>query len=342
MNPIELGKDYFIKGKRCFFLVGTNYMPRKSFYRMWEEWEPSQIEEDFKQLKDLGVEALRIPLFWSSVEPEEGVISPTFLERFDKFLEIACKYGVYVMPFLFVGVCVDLWDIPWRQSRNIYKDPEMMRLECKQAEILASRYANNHTIIAWDISDEPYYYAGVTDTETATNWVSSIYKAIKSCDKNHPVTLGFDNNHIVEDTGFQIEKLAPYQDFFSLCAYPIYGLKTPEAHTSTRSTYFTSFFIKFSDVGKPVLLSEGPSTTTVWTSLERAGNYYKVVMYSSFINNSIGVMPWILYDYSTDYHNKFPLDDKPFETSFGILTSSGEKKPPAEELKKICSSNKKN
>ena len=335
MDPIELGQNYFIKGKRCFFLVGTNYMPRKSFYRMWEEWEPSQIEEDFKQLKDLGVKALRIPLFWSSVEPEEGIISPTFLERFDKFLEIACKYCVYVMPFLFVGVCVDLWDIPWRQGRNIYKDPEMLRLECKQAEILASRYANNHAIIAWDISDEPYYYAGVTDTETATNWVSSIYKAIKSCDKNHPVTLGFDNNHIVEDTGFQIEKLAPNQDFFSLCAYPIYGLKTPEAHTSTRSTYFTSFFIKFSDIGKPVLLSEGPGTTTVWTSLERAGNYYKVVMYSSFINKSIGVMPWILFDYNTDHHNKFPLDDKPFETSFGILTSSGEKKPPAEELKKF-------
>ncbi len=300
---------------------------------MWEEWDLSQLEEDFKKMKDLGVEAVRVPLFWSSVEPEEGAISQTFLERFDNFLEIASKYHVYVMPFLFVGTCVDIWDIPWRKGRNIYKDPEMLRLECKQAETLAVRYANNDTIIAWDLSDEPYYYAGVTDTETATNWVSSIYKAIKSQDKEHPITLGFDNNHIVEDTGFQIEKLIPYQDFFSLCAYPIYGLKTPEAHTSTRSTYFTSFFIKFSDIGKPVLLSEGPGTTTVWTSPERAGKYFRVVMYSSFINNSMGVMPWILFDYSSEHHARFPLDDKPFETSFGILTSSGEKKPPAEELK---------
>jgi len=335
LDPITLGKNYFVKGKHSFFLVGINYMPSKSFYRIWEEWDPSQLEEDFKRIRDLGAEAVRVPLFWGSVEPAEGVISQTFLERFDEFLRIANKHHVYVMPFLFVGVCVDIWDVPWRQGRNIYKDPEMLRLECKQAETLAARYADNPAIIAWDMSDEPYYYAGVADEETATNWVSSIYKAIKSCDEEHPVTLGFDNHHIVEDTGVQIEKLTPQQDFFSLCAYPIYGLKTPEAHTSTRSTYFTSFFVKFSDVGKPVLLSEGPGTTTVWTSPERAGEYFKVVMYSSFVNNSIGVMPWILYDYSAEHHAQFPLDEKPFETSFGILTSSGEKKPPAEELKQF-------
>lgn len=336
MDPIYMGVNYFTKRNRKFFLVGTNYMPSQAFFRIWDEWNPSQIEEDFKKMKEVGVEAVRIPLFWSSVEPEEGVISHRFLERFDEFLEIAGRYQVYVMPFLFVGVCVDLWDVPWRKGRNIYKDSEMLKLECRQAETLATRYANDPAIVAWDISDEPYYYAGNTDAETAANWVSMIYRALKSRDNKHPVTLGFDNNHIVEDTGFQVERLIPFQDFFSLCAYPIYSLKTPEAHTSTRSTYFTPFFIKFSDVGKPVLLSEGPGTTTVWTSLKRAGEYYRVVMYSSFANGSIGIMPWILFDYDAEHHGKFPLDDKPFETSFGVLSSRGEMKPPAEELSRFA------
>jgi beta-galactosidase len=310
-------------------------MPSKAFFRLWEDWDPDQLENDFRLMETLGIHAARVPLFWNSVQPEESVVSSKFLKRFDEFLELAQKHQIYIMPFLFVGVCVDTWDVPWRKGRDMYKDPGMQKLEREQAETLASRYADNPAIFAWDISDEPYYYGGKTDVETATNWVSMIYNALKSQDKTHPITLGFDNNHIIEDTGFQVERLTPFQDFFSLCAYPIYSLKTAEAHTSTRSTYFTPFFIKFSTVGKPVLLSEGPGTSTVWTSLKRAGDYYRVIMYSSFLNGSIGIMPWILIDYDDEYHRKFPLDDKPYETSFGMLTSHGEMKPPAEELKKF-------
>jgi beta-galactosidase len=335
MKPVSLGKDYFIKNGRKFILVGINYMPSKAFYRLWEDWNPRQIQEDFKKMKELNLKAIRVPLFWASVEPKEGVISPKFLKRFDEFLEIAKKHEIFVMPFLFVGVCVDIWDVPWRRGRNIYNDPGMLKLERKHAETLAARYADHPAILAWDISDEPYYYGGNTDADTATNWVSLIYKAVKSRDKKHPVTLGFDNCHITQNTGFQIERLIPAQDFFSLCAYPIYGLKTPEPHTSMRSTYFASFFIKFSQLGKPVLLSEGPGTTTAWTSHQRAADYYRVVMYSSFINGSIGVMPWILYDYDPKHHKEFPLDDKPFETSFGILQSDSKEKLAAKELRKF-------
>jgi beta-galactosidase len=335
MKPVRLDKDYFIKNGRKFILVGINYMPSKAFYRLWEDWNPNQIEKDFKKIKELNLEAIRVPLFWASVEPEEGVISPKFLKRFDEFLEIAKKHEIYVMPFLFVGVCVDIWDVPWRHGRNIYKDSGMLKLERKHAETLAARYVDHPAILAWDISDEPYYYGGNTDADTAANWVSLIYDAIKSRDKKHPVTLGFDNCHIIRNTGFQIERLIPTQDFFSLCAYPIYSLKTPETHTSMRSTYFTSFFIKFSQLGKPVLLSEGPGTTTVWTSSQGAANYYRVVTYSSFINGSIGIMPWILYDYHPKHHKGFPLDDKPFETSFGVLQSDGKEKLPAKELRKF-------
>jgi len=336
MKPVRLDKDYFIKNGQKFILVGINYMPSEAFYRLWEDWNPDQIEQDFKKMKELNLEAIRVPLFWASVESEQGVMSPQFLKRFDEFLEIAKKYEMYVMPFLFVGVCVDIWDVPWRRGRNIYKDTEMLKLERKHVETLAARYAANPAILAWDISDEPYYYGGNTDADTATNWVSLIYQAIKSKDKRHPVTLGFDNCHIIQNTGFQVERLVPIQDFFSLCAYPIYSLKTPEAHTSMRSTYFTSFFIKFSQLEKPVLLSEGPGTTTVWTSSRRAGDYYRVVMYSSFINGSIGIMPWILYDYDPKHHREFPLDEKPYETSFGILGSDGKEKLPAKELSRFA------
>jgi len=335
LKPVRLEKDYFTKEGQRFVLVGINYMPSKAFYRLWEDWNPIQIEEDFKKMKELSLEAIRVPLFWTSVEPKEGAMSPKFLERFDEFLEIAKKHEIYVMPFLFVGVCVSIWDVPWRRGRNIYKDPEMLKLEHKHAETLATRYADHPAILAWDISDEPYYYGGNTDADTATSWASLIYEAIKSKDKIHPVTLGFDNCHIVQNTGFQIERLIPAQDFFSVCAYPIYSLKTPESHTSMRSTYFTSFFVKFSQLGKPVLLSEGPGTTTVWTSNQGAGDYYRVVMYSSFINGSIGIMPWILYDYDPKHHKRFPLDDKPYETSFGILHSDGKEKLPAKELRKF-------
>jgi beta-galactosidase len=335
MKSANVKRDYFVRNDRRFFLVGTNYMPSKSFFRMWDDWNPSLIEKDFKRMRQLGVEALRVPLFWSSVEPEEGRISQKFLTRFDEFLQMAKKHELYVMPFFFVGVCVDNWDVPWRRGRSIYTDHEMLKLECKHVATFAARYVNNPAILAWDLSDEPYYFAGNTDADTATNWVSTLYRTVKSKDKKHPITLGFDNCHIIQNTGFQVERLVHIQDFFSLCAYPIYSLKTPEPHTSMRSTYFTSFFIKFSQLSKPVLLSEGPGTTTVWASWQRAADYYRVIMYSSFINGSMGVMPWIWIDYDHRYHQRFPLDDKPYETSFGMLCGDGKEKPPARELSRF-------
>lgn len=341
MDAIGLGKDYFTIKNRKFFLVGINYVPSKASFRLWEDWDPAQIEHDFEKMRQLGIDSVRVPLFWFSVEPQEGMISQTFLDRFAEFMKIAEKNHIYVMPFFFVGVCVDIFDVPWRRGRNIYSDPEMQKLERKQVETLARLYANNPTIFSWDLSDEPFYFGGNTDAETATKWVSMLYEAIKEHDKIHPITLGFDNNQIIEDTGFQIEKLLPAQDFISFCAYPIYSLKAPEAHTSMRSTYFTSFFIKFSDIGKPVLLSEGPGTTTIWTSLKRAADYYRVVMYSSFVNGSIGIMPWVYVDYADSYHRTFPLDDKPWETSFGILTNRDEEKPPAKELREFSRTIKK-
>lgn len=38
MEPMLFDENGFVRKNRRVFLVGTNYMPSKSFHRMWEDW----------------------------------------------------------------------------------------------------------------------------------------------------------------------------------------------------------------------------------------------------------------------------------------------------------------
>lgn len=69
------------------YLFGTAY------YSEW--WEPSEWETDFRQMRDVGINTVRMGEFaWASYEPEPGKLNFSWMDR---AIEIANHHGVNVV-----------------------------------------------------------------------------------------------------------------------------------------------------------------------------------------------------------------------------------------------------
>ena len=68
-------------------ILGINYWASGNAINMWSGWDPRAVEEDFKVMKDAGIECLRVFPLWpvfqplSAIRSHDGVIEYRFGEE---------------------------------------------------------------------------------------------------------------------------------------------------------------------------------------------------------------------------------------------------------------------
>lgn len=53
-------------------------------------------EDMFRRLSEKGINLLRFGLVWKAIEPQPGVYDEAYLDFMESFVDMACKYGIYV------------------------------------------------------------------------------------------------------------------------------------------------------------------------------------------------------------------------------------------------------
>ena len=325
-----------------FYVTGINYVAKYACTNFWEDFENhrEEIRADLKNIAAMGLNAIRIPMFWGYMEPELGDYNPDIFPKFDSMVSMCAEYGIYMIPWFLVGTATKAYDVPYRQGR-----PFLTGVMAKAAADHVKHFVKNYTdceqILCWDICDEPEFYADMPgaeqwpyDRSDVRNWVKGIYDAIKSVDRNHMVSLGF--GHIAaEHFGMHIRDMAEILDTMMITAYP--NLLPPESCDCIRFNYFMQYNVRFNDLGKNIFTCEAPGYSDVIYSRAAIGRYYHCALYSNLINKSKGVLPWCYNDFAPELWNRSPLTDSTFEPYFGIVTNSGEKKPDGLELEHFAS-----
>ncbi|MGB9780934.1 beta-galactosidase trimerization domain-containing protein [Caldanaerobacter sp.] len=315
------------------FILGANYWPRNHGVNMWKEWNYEEVKREFMEAKNLGLDVMRINLFWEDFQPQPEVISEEAVKKFDELINICKEVGIKIAPTFFVGhMSGENWDVLWRQGRNIYSDPYMLRYQIKLVRFFAERYKDEEAILFWDLSNEPDNYVKANSRHDAWLWNYVLSNEIKKYDKNHPVTLGIHQASLLTNNNFYPEDMAEGNDFLCMHFYPIYTDTCIDPVNSTRSTYMPSFSVKLTKgMGKKDVLMEEFGATTLMMSEEVEGEYYRVVLYSLLANESMGAISWCFGDFSVG--ERLPYDSTPFETQFGITTTEGRPKKAALEMK---------
>lgn len=173
---------------RELLLTGVNIVD-KSPERKYVSWH---TEEDFARLRDWGMNVIRLGIIWDGLEPEPGVYDDEYLAEMDKRIEWAAKYGLYV----FLDMHQDLYSVlysdgapewatltdglPHEHEGKVWSDAYLTSPAVQRAfenfwankpasdgvgiqdhyaaawRHVAERYADNPTVIGYDLMNEPF------------------------------------------------------------------------------------------------------------------------------------------------------------------------------------------
>ncbi|HUU26756.1 MAG TPA: cellulase family glycosylhydrolase [archaeon] len=342
MSFIKVEGSYFSKDRKPFIPVGINYLPHYRCGNWFEDWREGEILKDLDKMADLGLNAVRIPVFWSYFEPRPGEYNGECILKYRIFIGWCRERGIYVMPFFLVGICTGFFRPPYSFGESMYEGP-MLGLEKAHLKEFARHFASDEQIFLWDLSDEPYYvefvpghdhphsygYRKKSRTEVAVNWVRELAGALREVDPNHLVTVGLDNSSVCLYTGFDTEEIAPHLDVISHCLYVC------PSGEETAANLYAAFTTRLYDVGKPVFLHEGPGISQSVGDKALLEGRYRAAIYGSVAAGNCGVMPWCFTDYDMDIRSLWPLNDQPHEAVFGILEPDRREKPQAKVLREF-------
>jgi len=331
--------QYFMRNGRRFFPLGVNYLPSYLCGNHFDDYRAEHINTDLDHIAKLGLNCVRVAVFWKGFEPKEGQFSNNFLDVFKTFVAECAKRGILVIPVFLIGTWTGMHDAPYWKPPGMYQG-EMLELEARHVAEFVRHFADEPAILSWDLSDEPWYLEEIPPApkrradgpppnrrKIATNWVARLCSAIRGVDANHLITLGSDPEPVRKDTGFALEEMAEHLDVMSYCIYP-----SPSYGIELDLIGYGPFQTRFFAAGKPSFLHEGPGVSSSAASEKVIADRFRVWMYSSLANGSIGVLPWNYIDYEVPQHYTWPLDDKPQEPNFGICFADRKLKPRGEEF----------
>jgi len=295
------------------------------------EWDAASVEADFRKMRELGVNTVRLDLVWAWFEPRPGDYNPAAFAQLDELIKLARRYEIYLQPSLFIGneVGEAVWDVPWRNGRHPQADPEMLRLETNLAAEFGRRYGNETAIQSWDLTDEPPFWdAGKTTDAMAINWTRLIAGAIRRGDSMHPIVVGTDAQDIGHGP-FRPDNILEEVDFLSVHPYPVYNPALfPDPLLAERTTYAAAFQVALSGgAGKPVMVQEMGASSAQQTP-ERIARYLRANLYSALGAGANGFLLWCYTDAAPETYQRIPYRRAPHETQFGLTTWDGTDRPP--------------
>lgn len=159
-------------------------------------------EADFDIIKRIGLNFVRLPIYYVDLQDPNGNLQPKAFEEIDWLVASCAKRGIYVL--------LDLHGAPGAQNREANSGrKDWNKLFEKSAEgesyrnkteslweKIASHYNDNPAIMGYDLLNEPTGVikdpnVGLTESDKAVLWnfYDRLYNAIRKIDQKHIITM---------------------------------------------------------------------------------------------------------------------------------------------------------
>jgi len=270
------------KDKRSFELAGSGrkFVPFGFNYdhdgggRLIEDYwhdEWKTIEEDFREMKQLGANVVRIHLQFGKFMDAPDKPNAASLKQLRRLLKLAERTGLY-LDLTGLG-CYHKQDVPkWYDAL-----PEQKRwdAQAKFWDAVAAQCADSPAVFCYDLMNEPVVPGGkgkrkdwlgpgfgdkhfvqfiALETkgrprhQIAKRWIEHLVKAVRRRDRKHLITVGLvpwslDRPGLT--SGFIPKKVAGRLDFIAVHIYPESGKRKEALQT-----------LKGFAIGKPVVIEE--------------------------------------------------------------------------------------
>lgn len=261
---------------RPFVPWGFNYDHDENGRLLEDYWEQewTKVEEDFREMQQLGANVVRIHLQVAKFMTGPETINQSNLERLNKLVALAEKTGLYLD---ITGLaCYRKKDVPkWYDDLS---EEDRWNVQARFWEAIASRCAESPAIFCYDLMNEPvvpggqrkpgdwlgpsflgsesgYFVQCISLNQRdrprpaiARQWCRQLVAAIRKCDARHLITVGLVDWSLDRPgltSGFVPREIAPELDFLAVHLYP-------ERDKINEAMETLSGF----SVGKPVIIEE--------------------------------------------------------------------------------------
>lgn len=259
--------------KKPFVPWGFNYDHDDAGRLIEDYWDKewAAVEGDFREMKELGANVVRIHLQVAKFLDGPGTPNRASLQRLRKLLKLAEDVGLY-LDLTGLG-CYHKADVPpWYDKLS---EQERWKAQAFFWEAVAKECAGSPAVFCYDLMNEPVVpggkrkpgdwlgppfggkhfvqvisldQAGRPRPDIARQWIAQLVAAIRKHDARHLVTVGLvdwslDRKGLT--SGFVPSKIAGELDFLCVHLYP-QANKVDEALET----------LKGFDVGKPVVIEE--------------------------------------------------------------------------------------
>lgn len=328
------------------FLLGASYMTLGKSVQMWKDWDSEQVEQDFAIMEQIGMNTVKIYLFWEDFFPvPEGGLNETAMAHLDEILEIAHCHNIKLVIDLMVGhMSGENYMVSWSEGRDLMHDPTMLRLQAKYIRMLTSRYRNDDRIVMWDICNEISLYRLGRDgrpkqfpalceatigrlgeppsTDEYYLWLKTLTDAARIGDGTHPVYSGVGTAQ-----GTSMKDMAELTDVNACYAYN-WGW------AYSMSSYLCGFERALASAHQLPSLVEEFGTSKCWNSERYEADYYGSVLYSSLLNGCVGALSWQYCDFKSMY------DQSPYlyhhsEIPFGMVRDDESLRPCCDTMRRF-------
>ena len=230
------------------FVLGVNYWPRRKAMYWWSNFEADEVRQEFAQIRELGLNVVRIFLLWDDWQPTPDAVSPECLVNLRTVADIAAENGLGLDVTFFTGhMSGPNWSPRWlldadapqpspyaRQVvtrgseivegyyRNPYTDPQALDAERLLLRTVVTLLKEHPAVWLWNLGNEPDLFAHPPSAEAGRAWVREMTQLIKSIDPVRPVTCGLHSASLLVDNGLRINDVYAETDVAVMHSYPMY------------------------------------------------------------------------------------------------------------------------
>ena len=189
-------------------------------------------EEDFKQLKVLGFNVVRINFTCYNLTSDGYHINPKFFNKLDWAIDMAKKYDLYVILDNHGAIGSQNSDNHSGDNTHyeLYGNKKNEDATIEVWKFIASRYKDNKTVIIYDLLNEPRRAVNKFAGKKQFDFYDRLYQEVRKIDQNHIIMMECFTfpSHVVNPNkykwdnivySYHIYNLTPFSEKFAINFY---------------------------------------------------------------------------------------------------------------------------
>ncbi|MGB8477634.1 MAG: DUF4038 domain-containing protein [Acidobacteriaceae bacterium] len=331
---------------------GLNYVPRKNWWYIWENWDAQAISEDLRAISDLGMDHIRIQCLWPFFQPGINYIEPVIVNRVLELLDLAAGVNLDVEITVLNGwmsgyAFLPPWVAPLKSGGNIFTNEKIIEAEKLLFQSFADAVCKHERFMGFDLGNEIDVLQGTTGNQAtlseADHWANAMFSELEQLAPEKFHVNGVDHLPWFADSGFSRHNLATAGSATVLHCYAYFtGALKCYRYNEPGSLHLLEYMVELAkayhqDDGRQVWVEE-VGTSSEWMPEEYIPEYATALLRNATSCGGIwGFTWWCSHDIDPSIKGFQSL-----EYTLGVLDTKNRVKPIGRTLARLAEEMRRN